>query len=253
MKFRSEIICFALLICFSNVCLSGQSIEPQTVKAQPSSNLPVSKEEKIAEFNKSTFCLSVVVPSSNAPKRRAIGTGFLVSETLLATAFHVKTDLEKQMAQFSKFKGQIVAWRKFDDGELLEIPLTLAAADQASDTALFTFDAERLKSQKRPINPLPLAKNLPNLGEDILSIGYYGLMETPFNSLGNVSNIENGEDIYADMTLMPGNSGSPLISMKTGEVLGVNIKVMTIGDGTMRLGIAKRISKLNDLLKKVKP
>jgi hypothetical protein len=41
--------------------------------------------------------------------------------------------------------------------------------------------------------------------------------------------------------------------MKTGEVLGVNIKVMTIGDGTMRLGIAKRISKLNDLLKKVKP
>jgi S1-C subfamily serine protease len=231
------------------------TFETQRIQAQPSSNLPVSKEEKIAEFNKSVFCLSVVVPSSNAPKRRAIGTGFLVSETLLATAFHVKTDLEKQMVQFSKFKGQIVAWKKFEDGELLEVSLKFVVGDAANDLALFSFEPESLKLQlqKRNINPLPLAKNLPNLGEDILSIGYYGLMETPFNSLGNVSNIENGEDIYADMTLMPGNSGSPLISMKTGEVLGVNIKVMTIGDGTMRLGIAKRISKLNDLLKKVKP
>jgi S1-C subfamily serine protease len=78
-------------------------------------------------------------------------------------------------------------------------------------------------------------------------------MEFPFNSLGNVSTIDNGEDIYSDVTLMPGNSGSPLVSMKTGEVLGVNVKVMTMGDGTIRLGIAKRISKLGELMKNVVP
>jgi S1-C subfamily serine protease len=254
MKFRFGLIFLILTVCLGNACVTVKSFEPETEEVPPISTPPGSKEEKIAEFNKSVFCLSVIVPGPN-PKRRAIGTGFLVSNKLLATAFHVKTDLDLQLSLMSRVKGQIVAWKKFDDGELVEIPITLAIADQESDTALYTFDEVKFKPQasKRQIKPLPLADHLPGLGEDILSIGYYGLMDTPFNSLGNVSNIENREDIYADMTLMPGNSGSPLISMKTGEVLGINIKVMTMGDGTLRLGIAKRISKLNELLKKVKP
>jgi S1-C subfamily serine protease len=255
MKIQPGIIFLLLTICGWSGCATGKSFEPEPGEKPPISTAASSKEEKIAEFNKAVFCLSVILPSQTAPKRRAIGTGFLVSNKLLATAFHVKEDLEKQLAQMGRIKGQIMAWKKFDDGELLEIPIVFAAGDQESDTALFAFDEERLKPQakQRQINPFRLADHLPNIGEDILSIGYYGQMETPFNSLGNISNIENGEDIYADLTLMPGNSGSPLISMKTGEVLGINIKVMTIGDGTLRLGIAKKISKLSELMKKVKP
>lgn len=225
----------------------------QTISAQSIANK--SKEEKIAEFNKSIFCLSVIAPQIPKSVRRAIGTGFLVSDKLLATAFHVKKDLETQANQRPKLSQKIVAWKKFADGDFLQLELKFVAGDELNDLALFSFEPASLKSQaeKRNIKPLPFAKRLPDFGEDILSVGYYSLMEFPFNSLGNVSTIDNGEDIYSDVTLMPGNSGSPLVSMKTGEVLGINIKVMTMGDGTIRLGIAKRISKLGDLMKKVVP
>lgn len=118
--------------------------------------------------------------------------------------------------------------------------------------ALYKFDAESLKQQQktREILPFTLADRLPNIGEDVLSIGYYGTLANPFNSLGTISTIDQEDEIYADMTLLSGNSGSPLISMNTGEVLGVNIKVMTMGDGTIRLGIAKKISKLKELIEK---
>jgi S1-C subfamily serine protease len=240
MKFRFGFVFLSLAICF------------QTLTAQTNSGK--SKEEKIAEFNKTIFCLSVITPNIPKPIRRAIGTGFLVSEKLLATAYHVKEDLDRQAGQFPRLPGQIIAWKKFTDGEFLEIPLKFVQGDAMTDIAVFSFEAETLKpqAQKRKIKPLPFSNRLPEIGEDILSVGYYGLMEFPFNSLGNVSTIDNSEDIYSDMTLMPGNSGSPLISMKTGEILGVNVKVMTMGDGTIRLGISKRISRLEELIKKIR-
>lgn len=237
-----------MLVCFLNACETNKSAQKLlTIKPQSP------KEDKIKELNKPIFCLSVIIPKLPKVEHRAIGTGFLVSENLLATAFHVKEDLDKQANRSETFPGQIIAWKRFDDGEILEIPLKLAAIDQESDLALFSYEIENFKPQfqKQNIKPFQLADRLPDLGEDILSVGYYGLMEFPFNSLGNVSTIEKGEDIYSDVTLMPGNSGSPLVSMKTGEVLGVNVKVMTMGDGTIRLGIAKRISKLSELMKKV--
>ncbi len=247
MKVWVGIILIALIICVLSACETSIS-GPKKISINPQS----SKEHKIKELNKPIFCLSVTFPNLPDQKRRAIGTGFLVSENLLATAFHVKTDLEKASQRFAAFTGQIIAWKKFEDGEMIEIPLKLAAVDESSDLALFSFDGESLKQQAtlKEIVPFQLADRLPDLGEDILSVGYYGLMEFPFNSLGNVSTIENSEDIYSDVTLMPGNSGSPLVSMRTGEVLGVNIKVMTMGDGTIRLGISKRISKLTELMKK---
>lgn len=249
MKIGFGIICF-VLVCFLNACETNKSA-PKRLAINPQSP----KEEKIKELNKPIFCLSVIIPNFPKLERRAIGTGFLVSENLIATAFHVKEDLDKQANHSETFPGQIIAWKKFEDGEILEIPLKLVAIDQESDLALFSFEAENFKPQfqKRDIKPFQLADRLPDIGEDILSVGYYNLMEFPFNSLGNVSTIEKGEDIYSDVTLMPGNSGSPLVSMKTGEVLGVNIKVMTMGDGTIRLGIAKRISKLSELMTKVNP
>ncbi len=233
-----------------NSC-AATSNQPNTAKSP--TNSPSSKEERISEVKNSIFCLSVIAPNSEFPRKRAIGTGFLVSKNLLATAFHVKEDLEKATVNFASLNAKIIAWAKFDNGLYLEIPLTPLESDKESDLALFGFDEEilRRQAQTNEIKPLIIADRLPNIGEDILSVGYYGTLELPFNSMGNVSMIDNNEDIYSDITLMPGNSGSPLISLKTGEVLGLNIKVMTVGDGTIRLGISKRISKLKMLLEKI--
>lgn len=212
----------------------------------------ITKEERIAEINNSVFCLSTKIPNPNLASKIAIGTGFFVADNLLATAFHVKEDLEKGTSADNSAKRQIIAWKKFDNGDYVELPVELLEADKNSDLAIYRFDAEKLRqaAKSHPIKPLVLADRLPNIGEDILSVGYYGILEMPFNSLGNVSTIQKTEDIYSDVTLMPGSSGGPLCSMQTGEVLGVNIMVMTMGDGVVRVGIAKRISKLKTLIEK---
>jgi S1-C subfamily serine protease len=92
---------------------------------------------------------------------------------------------------------------------------------------------------------------LPPLGEEVVSIGYYGAYEFPFNSLGNVSMIDINEDIFTDLTLMPGNSGAPVCSLETGEVLGVTTDVLDLGNETVRFGIAKRAAKLREILRKL--
>ena len=240
MKFRFEVY-FKILALLAISVLSDCN-----------STKEISKESRISEVNNAVFCLSVIVPNQQTPQKRAIGTGFLVSENLLATAFHVKEDLNRTAVINDLSKTKTIAWKKFDNGDYIEIPIKLSAVEQDADMALYSFDTENLQQQSktREIKPLKIADRLPNIGEDVLTIGYYSTMEFPFNSLGNVSMIDNGEDIYSDMTLLSGNSGSPLVSMKTGEVLGVNIKVMTMGDGTIRLGISKRISKLKPLIEK---
>ncbi len=47
------------------------------------------------------------------------------------------------------------------------------------------------------MKPLTLAENLPPIGKEVISIGYYGDYEFPFNSIGNVAMIDKNEEILA--------------------------------------------------------
>lgn len=217
-----------------------------------SPNVKIGKEERIAAINNSVFCISIIYKNTPNKLKTAFGTGFLVAENLLATAFHVQRDIEQTTKMGVLDSYQIIAWKRFENGDYLEFPIELSKFDADSDIAIYHFDADVLKVQSKnhPIKPLVIADRLPQIGEDVLSIGYYGELEFPFNSLGNVSMINSNDDIYSDLTLMSGNSGSPLCSMRTGEVFGLNTSVMTMGDGTIRLGIAKKGAKLKELLAK---
>lgn len=218
-----------------------------------SPDVKIGKEERIATINNSVFCISIVYKNHPNIKKRAFGTGFLVADNLLATAFHVKKDIEQTTMMGVRDSYQIIAWKRFENGDYLEFPIELLKFDADSDMAIYRFDAGVLKEQSKnhQVKPLVVADRLPLIGEEVLSIGYYGELDFPFNSLGNVSMINNTDDIYSDLTLMSGNSGSPLCSMRTGEVFGLNTSVMTMGDGTIRLGIAKKSAKLKELLAKV--
>jgi V8-like Glu-specific endopeptidase len=209
---------------------------------------PIKKEQRLAELNNSVFAISVIYKYEGTEKRATSGTGFLVRDNLIASAAHIQTEVERMMRISPKSTRTVVAWKKLPNGETLELPLEFVGKDEDSDLAIYRFDSA--KTEKQNVSPLKLAERLPAIGEEVASIGYYGDFETPFNSLGAVSMIDKDEDIYSDLTLMPGNSGSPVCSLKTGEVFGVNIKVMTIGDGTIRLGIAKKADKLKTLLEK---
>jgi S1-C subfamily serine protease len=208
----------------------------------------MTREERISEINKSVFAISVVYKFEDAEKRAVSGTGFLVGENLIASAAHVQSEIEKLMRLSPKSVRTLVAWKKLPEGETISFPLEFIGKDEEADLGLYRF--ERANFENTEIKPLRLAKGLPAIGEEVVSIGYYGGYEMPFNSLGAVSMIDKDDEIYSDLTLMPGNSGSPVCSLRTGEVYGVNIKVMAIGDGTIRLGIAKRAEKLKALLEK---
>ena len=118
---------------------------------------------------------------------------------------------------------------------------------------IYRFDRKILQENPKlsAIKPLVLAENLPPLGEEVVSVGYYGAYEFPFNSLGNVSMIDVNEDIFSDLTLMPGNSGAPVCDLETGQVLGVTTNVLDLGNATVRYGIAKRAAKLHELLRRL--
>lgn len=210
------------------------------------------KKERIAELNNSVFCISIIVKGKDFEKRVSVGTGFLVAENILATAFHIEAKSVELPKYFQNATSQIIAWKRFQNGEILQFPIKLKNSDEKNDLALYVFDRSAIskKANAMAIKPLRLADKLPEIGEEVVSIGYYGEYEFPFTSTGTISMIDANEDIFSDLTLMPGNSGAPVCMLETGEVVGLTISVLDLGNETVRYGIAKRAAKLKELLQK---
>jgi len=248
--FRQVFLCLICLSFFSSCALQNKNES----FAAPGETVPkLSKKERIAALNDSVFCISVIVKGRDFEKRFSVGTGFLVGTGLIASAAHVQTKAVELSGKFERNSSQTVAWKKFDTGEIVQFPIEIAVSDEKSDLMIYRFDHQALQENQKfaHIKPLVLAENLPQIGEEVLSIGYYGAYDFPFNSIGNVSMIDKDEDIVSDLTLMPGNSGAPVCSLETGEVLGVTTEVLDLGNETVRFGIAKRAAKLRELLRKL--
>lgn len=245
---------FWCLICLSFLSSCTQPNRGKTSALAPANTVANSaKKERIAELNDSVFCISVVIKGRDYEKRFSVGTGFLIGEGLIASALHVQTKAEEMFGKFEKPTSKIVAWKKFATGEIAQFPIEIAVSDKDSDLGIYRFDPKILRKNPKfsTIKPLVLAENLPPLGEEVISVAYYGAYEFPFNSMGNVAMIDKNEDIFSDLTLMPGNSGAPVCNLETGEVLGVTTDVLDLGNATVRYGIAKKSAKLRELLQKL--
>lgn len=206
------------------------------------------KKERIAELNNSVFCISLLLKGNDFEKRVSLGTGFLIAENVLASALHVEKKSGEILKYFKSAQSEIIAWKRFQNGEILQFPLKLGKSDEANDLALFMFDAKAITANR--IKPLLLADKLPEIGDEVLAIGYYGEYEFPFNSVGTIAMIDANEDVFSDLTLMPGNSGAPVCLLETGEVVGLTVGVLDLGNETVRYGIAKKAAKLKELLNK---
>jgi len=235
---------------FSSCTLQNKN---ESVAAFNNSVAKLNKKELIAELNDSVYCISVIIKGRDYEKRFSVGTGFLIGEGLIASALHVQTKAEEMLRKFEKPTSKIVAWKKFETGEVAQFPIEIAISDNASDLAIYRFDPKILRENPKlsSIKPLILAENLPSLGEEVVSVAYYGGYDFPFNSIGNVAMIDKNEDIFSDLTLMPGNSGAPVCDLETGQVLGVTTDVLDLGNATVRYGIAKKSTKLRELLQKL--
>lgn len=215
----------------------------------------ISKKERIAALNDSVFCISILVKKDDdSEKRVSVGTGFLIDNNLIASALHVQSKSEDLMKYFKNSPYKLIAFQKLKSGEVIQFPIEIAIFDKENDLAIYKFDNQILRKNQTfaAIKPLPIAANPPTLGEEVVSIGYYGEYEFPFNSIGNVAMIDANDDIYSDLTLMPGNSGAPVCDLETGSVLGVTTAVLDLGNETVRYGIAKKSAKLIELWQKLK-
>lgn len=242
-----------ILICVSSSvsCTTQSKEEPAAKPENPIQNQ--SKKERVDTLNASVFCISIVPKGNIFKNKYSVGTAFLIGNGLLASAFHVQAKAGELAKTFEKNAYELIAWKTFDAVDYIHFPVELFVSDKTSDLAIYRFDDKALKENPKfsAIKPMRLAENLPALGEEVVAVGYYGDYQFPFNSFGNVSMIDKNEDIVSDITIMPGNSGAPICSLETGEVLGITISVLDMGNDTVRFGIAKRAAKLRELLRKL--
>ena len=137
-----------------------------------------------------------------------IGTGFLLSPTLVATVDHVVSGA----SQIELLQGGV----KVATG-------TVIGEDQARDLALVRSNAPIVGYH------FSLATRAPQVGESVAAFGFpLGLPLTV--TKGSVSGLDRTIPIegvsrrnlvQTDTALNPGNSGGPLISTGTGQVLGL--------------------------------
>ena len=119
----------------------------------------------------------------------------------------------------------------------------LVGADRQNDLAV-------LKLENAPVerlHPIPLgASNGLKVGQKVLAIGNpLGLQNTLtvgiISSLGRRIETQSGDlvdnVIQTDAAINPGNSGGPLLNT-SGEMIGVNTSIFTIGGGNIGIGFA---------------
>ena len=122
-------------------------------------------------------------------------------------------------------------------------PAVLVGVDRQNDLAVLKLEnvpAERL-------NPIPLgASDGLKIGQKVLAIGNpLGLQNTLtvgiISSLGRRIETQGGDlvdnVIQTDAAINPGNSGGPLLNT-SGEMIGVNTSIFTIGGGNIGIGFA---------------
>jgi S1-C subfamily serine protease len=128
----------------------------------------------------------------------SLGTGFLVTTTLVATASHVVTGSDKVVLRSGSSRGGSISG-------------SVVFSDEHDDVALIQL------SSPWPGSPLAIVDTLPSVGEEVFTVG--GPIDGLVASRGKVVDATN-ESIETTAPVDHGNSGGPLVN-GDGEVVGV--------------------------------
>lgn len=156
-------------------------------------------------------------------------------------------------------KGLVVTnFHVVDEGLLIVVILEdqrqfeakLIASNPKADIAILQIPAEKLTA-------VPLAaKDSAKVGDYVLAIGNpFGLGQTVtagiVSALGRGLTPEGGIGlIQTDAPINPGNSGGPLVNMR-GEVIGINVAILTPVQANIGIGFAVPASVIGDLVRSV--
>jgi len=168
--------------------------------------------------------------------KEGIGTGFLVSDGIVVTNKHVLDVLSKGTGVLEK--GQGVMRFKFEAGIADdEVPTNITgvvAVHDELDIALLKVEKQKFTKARKPltVDPKPVES-----GHPVVAIGYPFddskrnplFISALFGGKFGVKRAAPGEvsstgpqSIYHDCSTLGGNSGSPVLSMKTARVVGLH-------------------------------
>jgi len=162
------------------------------------------------------------------------GSGFIVDQDVLVTNAHV----------LAGGGSEVVA--RFADGE--EVPCTIDDWDDALDLAVLAC-----ATGDRTV--LELATERPDLGEEVVALGYPGGAVPGDETLALTSGVvsrptTDGGYIQTEAALNPGNSGGPLIAIDDLQVVGV---ATAVDDARENTGFAVPSTTVRDFLDGVTP
>lgn len=134
-------------------------------------------------------------------------TGSILMQEVIITAAHC---ISHRGSQVIRFYDQSL--------ELFDV-IYLGDQDVAGD------DIAILKGNTKDLPTIPMAQELPEFGEYVVTYGYGGtpvVYKTRGLYLGpNQSPLDDGIEYYLGLAVIPGDSGSPVMDSDTGEMIGV--------------------------------
>lgn len=180
----------------------AEYFSPQvTPVAQPTTEAAPSDQPKAEKgVNFQNYLNSTVVIRSG----RGFGSGFFIHPTLIVSNYHVVGNsprVQIKLRNGKVFTGNVVSLDSQNDLALIQVPY--------QSKSFLDFDVQ------------------PTIGGEVFTVGAPQGFEWTI-SRGIVSGLRNLDGIkvvQTDASISPGNSGGPLISLKTGKVLGVNTMV----------------------------
>ncbi len=157
---------------------------------------------------------------------RWLGTGFAVDQTCtFVTAKHVLSDTDK--------KEIVVRFQLPDDpGRVRTLPARVLWENPTRDLAFLKIDqfgGQPCQSGKLHVFPIYSGELARTVGQAIMIIGYPVItqddLDLPIVRSGIVASAEvgwrDGKMLLLDLVGVPGFSGSPVILIETGQVIGV--------------------------------
>jgi serine protease Do len=176
----------------------------------------------------------VVQLNVKSSKGQVIGSGFLYDDKGdIITNAHVVSDattVTVKMADSTTYQGQVI-------GKSADIDIALVRCSALAGT-----------------KPLKMAKEKSDIGDNVIAFGSpLGLSNTVTTGIISgvnrdfkISNIQYKDMYQISAPIAPGNSGGPLVLMKTGEVIGVNTAGISQGDIGFSIPIQQVLSLVNN-------
>jgi len=163
------------------------------------------------------------------------GTGFLISPDLFLTNHHVLTKLSGETDVIDSGMAEIRFVREYGVSDEPAVPVLGVHQFHADEDAAILRLARRKELEER--QPLVWSDSPPLSSDHLVVVGYPSLdgkrnplfVETIFGGKLDVKRLAPGEMIgarsgavYHDCSTLGGNSGSPVLDMTTGEVVGLH-------------------------------